>query len=232
MANGEVRWDETHRFQLVMQPDGNLVVYAHVIAPNIQRIPIGATGTDRLGPNTRLELDPSGVLYLLVGHKIGWFMPYDQLDPLIPRGTPNSVLHLQADGHLVLYKPGPIRSPDDATWAIGGVSPEVAARCVIPGVVILDVSGGGTISAEFDKQVFNDGPDTIGVRDGRTFVALPPGGHAGVATSGTVAVSAYAYDFVASGPGSGSASAMPSRIYGPTEHEIRATGSRSNFRLA
>lgn len=233
MVNGEVRTDETHRFHLAFQPDGNLVVYAYVIEPNIQRIAIGSTGTYRMGPNLSLHLNPGGWLEMLdTGSGARrWFRPeISDIALHRPQGVPNSTLHLQPDGRLVLYRPGGF-TPDHATWAIAGVSQQTNAMCVIPGTLILDVSEGGRISAQFDKHVVNDTPDIVGVRDGHTFIALPPGGQAGVITPGTLVITGNVFEFPASGA-PGTANAVPAKKYGPGQNIIHATGSgRGGFGL-
>lgn len=226
--------DETFRFHLLLQSDGNLVVYAHVIAPQVQRIAIGATNTDHLGANVRLHLHPGGWIEILdaTSGARRWFTPvrFTPNTGMQPWGVPNSTLHLQADGRLVLYKP----DFSGATWAIAGVSQPTEDICVMPGTLILDVSDGGTIAAQFDKQVDNNTPGMIGVRDGRTFVAVPPGGQVGVVTAGTIPVSASLYDFPPSGaPGSSNAIPNSGRVYGPGMNIIRASGSGAgDFNLA
>ena len=160
LANDQVRTDETLRFHLAFQPDGNLVVYAHIIAPQPHRLAIGATATDGLGPNIRLHLNPGGWLEMLdTGSGARkWYTPirYTPVKGFQPWGVPNSTLHLQADGRLVLYKP----DFSGATWAIAGVHQPTEDVCVIPGSLILDVSDSGMIAPQFDKHVVNDTPNT------------------------------------------------------------------------
>lgn len=229
LAVDELRTDETFRFHLVLQSDGNLVVYAHVIAPAIRRIALGASDTPNLGANVRLHLNPGGWLEILdaTSGARRWFRPvrFTPSTGIQPGGVPGSTLHLQADGRLVLYRPGGF-SPAHATWAIAGTSQPTEDVCVMPGALILDVSDGGTIAPQFDKRVENTTPGTIGVRDGQTFVAIPPGGNVGVVTSGTVAVSANLYDFPGTGE-QGSADAIPNsgKVYGPGDNVIKASGT-------
>lgn len=228
MANGEVRTDDTHRFQLVFQTDGNLVVYAYVIEPNIQKIAIGSTNTQgkggtllRIGSDGQLEMINTNTRYLI------WARP-----PLFfGVRFPNSTLHLQPDGRLVLYRPGGW-DEDHATWAMAGVSQPTNTVCVIPGTLIMDVSEGGRISQQFDKYVVNDTPDIVGVRDGHTFIALPPGGKVGVATPGTLVVTGSVFEFPEAGA-PGSFDSVPPKNYGPGQNIIYATGSvRDGFGLA
>ncbi len=236
MNVNEIRTDETLRFHALLQADGNLVVYAHRIAPDVRRIAIGASDTANLGANVRLHLNPGGWLEILdatTGAR-KWFRPvrFTPGTGIQPRGVPNSTLHLQADGRLVIYRPGGFSS-SFATWAIAGVDQPTEDVCVMPGSVIVDVSDGGSIAPQFDKHVENNSSETVGVRDGHTFVALPPGGQVGVATPGTIAVAANSYSFPSSG-NPGGADAIPGNgtTYGPGQNVIKVTGNAGGFTLA
>jgi hypothetical protein len=232
----EVRTDETLRFHALLQSDGNLVVYAHRIAPDIKRIAIGASDTANLGANVRLHMNPGGWLEILdtnTGAR-NWFRPvrFRPGTGIQPHGVPNSTLHLQADGRLVIYRPGGF-SPNFATWAIAGVDQPTEDVCVMPGTLIIDVSDSGSIAPQFDKQFVNDSPETVGVRDGQTFVAVPPGGQVGIATPGTIVIAAISYSFPSSGA-QGSADAIPTsgKTYGPAENVIKVTENAGGFSLA
>jgi hypothetical protein len=127
---GQVRWEETGRFCLFMQPDGNLVIYAHLLEPQPRLIATGHTGTYGWGEGVDLMLNSNGRLYLKKGSTAHQLMlleyrgtvydtsrrpPRTEPDPLPPPPAPRppiakwgkSSLHLQSDGNLCLYYSDP-----------------------------------------------------------------------------------------------------------------------------
>jgi len=113
---GETRWDETGRFCLFMQPDGNLVIYAHLLEPNPRLIATGHTHTFGWGEGVDLVLSKNGRLALWK-NSVGWrralfdpehrYYPHPSPDQPKHPDYPESSLHLQADGNLCLYYTNP-----------------------------------------------------------------------------------------------------------------------------
>lgn len=255
LAVGELRTDETLRFHLILQDDGNLVVYAHEIEPEVKRVAIGATHTHHLGANVRLHLNPGGWLEILETMPGPWLIPnmppidtkyelirWDSRGPTPWIGPPGQLnlpifwdkptLHLQADGNLVLYTEN-----FSMLWSIPEVNKRKEEICVIPGALYLPVLGDdGTFSNQGDKFLINTTLDTVGIRDAlKNFVAVPPGGEIQFITlAGALTFACAWYEFPASGgSGSGSANAISKKVYGPGENVIRISGSRTaGFALA
>ncbi|MGQ0619213.1 MAG: choice-of-anchor U domain-containing protein [Panacagrimonas sp.] len=87
----------TQTRQLVMQKDGNLVYYNYDGAMGMQGTPIFASDTSMV-VNTRLTYQPDGnlVIYNILDNRAVWATG--------TQSNPGSVLRMQADGQLLMYK--------------------------------------------------------------------------------------------------------------------------------
>lgn len=225
---GERKYDETRRFELVLQTDGNLVLYAHFINSQPRRQALWDSKTYRLGSDVQVIMAEKG--YLAVVHKstnsLVWYRPRMVIGTTSrPWGIPGSTLHLQSDGNLVIYKP-PAASGNDAMFNTGALPPQSLAVAAIPGALTLDISIGGRLESQFDKLLENKTGEWIGVTDGLVYRALEPSGQIGLSTGGSLIISADTYEFEPDGPGPGnSADAIPNKAFGPDHTAIQVTGS-------
>ena len=154
----DVRYDETGRFQLILQTDGNLVLYAHCLQPTPSRFATGQTATGG-GADRQLYLSEAGVLLLRLKSdpsKTVWRNPHEvghgpgARDIWLPYGrgpVAGSTLHLQSDGNLVLYPPN--MDSRDVTWSMGTLLQDLdpegipnARKVVNPNALILSIPQG------------------------------------------------------------------------------------------
>jgi hypothetical protein len=209
------RWDETGRFQLILQTDGNLVLYAYALRPTPRRFATASTRTYGLGSDVQVHLAETGVLcirsksnpatvYASYPHKICidhgsvkdhrppkyiWY-PY-QIGP-----APGSTLHLQSDGNLVLY--GPNHNPGDGVpWSMGvllqDLDPENnpdAPKIVNPNALSLPVND-GVLSHAGSTVIRNDSDRTVEVVTSSSRpIQLQRGGFTAIAPSSPQAMPA------------------------------------------
>ncbi len=196
------RFDETGRFKLILQSDGNLVIYAHVMRPTPRIIPTGATNTG-FGADVQLHLSEQGQLQMRRKSdpsKIIWTRPmlfkrpHDSPFPShwYPFGRPpraGATLHLQTDGNLVLYAPE--MKPETVLWTMGTLlqdldpegNPE-ACKAVAHNAMVL-VIGNGILTTAGSGVVRNDTGKLLEVITGmQRPVQIPQGNYATFAQSG------------------------------------------------
>jgi hypothetical protein len=201
------RYDETGRFQLILQSDGNLVLYAHCLQPNPSRFATGQSGTGG-GADRQLHLNESGVLVLRLKSdpsEIVWKMPHYVTYSVgthpgglwIPYGrkpVAGSTLHLQSDGNLVLYTPS-MRS-NEVTWSMGTLLQDLdpdgdpnARKVVAANALILSIPN-GNVSPSGSTVIQNSAGKPIEVvTPNQRPVQVPPGGYATVQPSGGLPLS-------------------------------------------
>lgn len=221
-------WDETGRFQLILQSDGNLVVYASVLeGTNLKRRPVFATGTDPLGLCQYVELRlPANIVFKKSnGSEHVWYN-YGHL----VHGTnwPDAELHMQADGNLVLYA-------DHGSNPIWNCHPldQAAQRNVLPpGTLTIDI-GDSRITPTGEKVITNNTDGNIAVRDDEKIIVLKPNDSATASNPSSLGIpySLSITSILADSTGS-SASAGGSRIYGPSERNVSIVKGVGGYGLA
>lgn len=192
----ETRTDEEGRFELVLQGDGNLVVYGYS-ASEPECKALWASHTTRFGEDVQLHMNPGGWFEILTASN-GWslwqapaFVSGEYGMEPSPHCVQNSELHLQSDGNLVVYPPGRYRARD-AKWAIGEVRAQNLKNYVTPGTLTLEIAD-GVIASQFQKRVQNETDSVIGVRDEIRYVNCQPGDSVGISAPGTLVVTAKIY---------------------------------------
>lgn len=171
LMNNVVSWDETRRFELILQGDGNLVVYAHLLHNNIvKRLPIGATHSEGAGPDVELDFTPTGALRLtnIISRQVKWVSRPERIGPIQFPPAPNASLHIQADGNAVVYA----NWPHGVLWASGELDLNRMRMSCVPGSLRIDIYGnidGG------EKILKNGQPQPITVNDGQQNVVVFPG---------------------------------------------------------
>ena len=196
------RFDETGRFKLVLQSDGNLVIYAHVMRPTPRIIPTGATHTG-FGADVQLHLSAGGQLQMRRSSdpsKILWTRPMAFDHPgsrpthWYPFGRPpreGATLHLQADGNLVLYAPE--MKPETVLWTMGTLLQDLdpegnpdACKAVAHNAMVL-VIGNGILTTAGSGVVRNDTGQLLEIITGtQRPVQIPQGNYATFAQSGVL----------------------------------------------
>lgn len=194
------RFDETGRFKLILQSDGNLVIYAHAIHPTPRIIPTGATDTG-FGADVQLHLAAGGQLQMRRKSdpaKVLWSRPMafhsrpSGPTHWYPFGRPpraGATLHLQADGNLVLYSPE--MKPEMVLWTMGTLLQDVdpegnpdACKAVAHNAMVL-VIGNGILTTAGSGVVRNDTGRILEVITGtQRPVQIPQGNFATFAPSG------------------------------------------------
>ncbi len=104
LRRGERLTSGNHRYTLIMQPDGNLVLY------DARRHPLWASNTQgQRVERCIMQTDGNLVLYLYNGQPV-WASRTD--------AKPGSFLVLQNDGNLVIYQPQPVwaSNTDQGRW--------------------------------------------------------------------------------------------------------------------
>ena len=205
--------DETQRFFVVLESDGNLVVYGHLTSPAIATAKVGATGTN-LGNNCHLYLSPFGDLLIVDASGNGHAL--SSAPTGIGIGWPLSELHIQADGNLVHYSQG-TSNPVWSTGPYGGLQRNV----VPPGVLVISVDG--QIAPNGDKTIQNGQGGPIAVRDANNIVVLAPGASTQVNTGSLsipyqLTTKSAVYEFT-----NNTENAGPAQVYGPGNNNITIT---------
>ena len=184
LMNMVPRWDETHRFELILQPDGNLVVYAYILSNSeIERIAIGATHSDGAGPDVELDFTPSGALRLtnIISREVRWVSHPESIGGVEYPPAPNSSLHIQADGNCVVYS----NWPNGVQWASGELDLSRLNNTCVSGSLAIKVLGkidGG------EKEFKNGRATPITVNDGSQNVVLFPGQSVRATASGYLGI--------------------------------------------
>lgn len=236
MNVGETRTDETGRFQLRLQTDGNLVIYTHVLKPEPRGISTGDTRTHGIGSDVELHLTHEGLLQLRrrSNHK-----PYHWKAPSFLPPAPGSTLHLQADGNLCLYRPNIF--PGNVTWTMGQLLDFRQSQVVRADALILEV-GNGAYLPDFTQYVRNETGRVIEAvtKDGNGMpVQVAPNSLIGVKQTGgapmigTLSFPSWPPSY-ADGSGT-SDEAVPAAYlqFSPGQFEIRATmGSDGSLSLS
>ena len=194
------RYDETGRFQLILQSDGNLVLYAHCLQPTPSRFATGQSATGG-GADRQLHLTEGGVLVLRLKSdpsKTVWKMPHKfgfheegRWSPYDRGPEAGSTLHLQADGNLVLYPPN--MQSDRVTWSMGTLLQDLdpegdpnARKVVNPGALILFIPNGNLSPVGSTVIQNNAGKPMEVVTANQRPVHVPHGGYATIQSSGAV----------------------------------------------
>ena len=202
MEVGEPKWDETGRFELVLQPDGNLVIYAYALQPQPHRFATGATNTEVLGADVQLHLQDNGQLVIRQKSKpehIYWKVPtqFGHHDDRPPRWfpedrapQPGSSLHLHAGGNLCLYLPE--ITPGNITWSMGRLLQDIdppndpaAPKIVNPQSLALPIKDGLIATGEAATVIRNESSQTLEVYTAtQRPVQVRPNAFVGVVSTG------------------------------------------------
>lgn len=183
LDNGKSLRSADGRFWLVMQPDGNLVVYCYTAQST--RIPLWDSDTVGSGGGSReLLMHEQGYIQLT---GTGWYRPIRAFFPagsIRPGGTPGSRLVMQDDGNLVIYAPD-----NQPTWASDTVQPSRDKQLIPPNTLVIAVDN-GQIDPLVDRELVNNTGERVAVRDGRSYVDLQPDERVSISETGQLAISA------------------------------------------
>jgi hypothetical protein len=238
MRLGQERSTEDGRFSLFYETDGQISIWSHLLAydakgrPEPRRTRLSYLDDTRGAAKLQavLHMDPRGYLRLArdTGSK-GSLWTF----PKFPGGGPitgirGSAAVLTDTGQLALWHPDHPKRDGIWTWS-RPPKPNLINSAVLPGTLSIDVSDGGQMAPVFDKVVYNDTPETIGVFEGSNYTPVPSGLQVGLTTSGTVKAAGYVFFPT---PGEPRSADVVVETYGPDDREIRASGTASfGFKL-